>query len=167
MALAQHQPDKPPAGERGQRKQAAGKQRMVRVLIADLRHGGDKFLPSVLLNAHPHLFAQRDVLIPGLLQLTAPVGTMQNIIQRSDGFDHQKVANRGGLRRGDFALVYKTQLGKELDRIFTRATGDALHALLTGNRLQRHRHQRTEAFILYAGVHRHKANGGFIIGIDI
>ncbi|MNP23925.1 hypothetical protein D3C76_1166550 [compost metagenome] len=92
---------------------------------------------------------------------------MQNIIQRGDGFDHQKMANRRGLRGGDFALVYKTQLGKELHRIFTRATGDALHALLTGNGLQRHRHQRAETFVLYAGMDRHKADGGFIIGIDI
>lgn len=52
--FAQHQPDKPPAGQRGEREQAAGKQRVVRVLIADLRHGGDKFLSGVLLDAHAH-----------------------------------------------------------------------------------------------------------------
>jgi len=77
------------------------------------------------------------------------------------------VAQRGGLRRGDLALIDKTQLGEKLDGVLAGATGHALDAFLTGHGLQRHRHQRAEAFILHVGVHRHKADGGFIIGIDI
>ena len=139
----------------------------MRILVADLRHRGNEFLPCVLLNAHAHFFTERNVLIPRLLQLTAPVRTMQNVIQRGDGFDHQKVANRRGLRGSNFALVNKTELGKELDGVFTGATGDALNAFLTGDGLQRHRHQGTEPFILHGRVNRHKANRGFIVGIDI
>lgn len=37
----------------------------MRILITGFRHRGDKFLPGVLLNAHPHLFTQWNVLIPG------------------------------------------------------------------------------------------------------
>jgi len=61
---------------------------MVRILVTRLRHGGNKLLPGILQNAHAHLLAERNMLIPGLLQLPAPVGAMQNIIQRHDGFDH-------------------------------------------------------------------------------
>ncbi|MNC51116.1 hypothetical protein D3C75_1003950 [compost metagenome] len=68
------------------------------------------------------------------------------------------MANRGGLRGGDFTLVYETELGEELDGIFARATGHAPDALLTGNGLQRHRNQRAKPFILHGRVHRHKAN---------
>lgn len=32
---------------------------MVRILIAGFRHGGDKFLPGILLNTHAHFFTKR------------------------------------------------------------------------------------------------------------
>ena len=140
---------------------------MVRVLVARLRHGGDKFLTGVLLNAHTHLFAEWNMLIPGLLQLPTPVAAMQNIIQRRHGFDHQEMAHRCGLRGSDFALIDKTQFCEELYRIFTCATGHPLHTFLTRDRLQRHRHQRAEPFILYGGVDGHKTDRSLIISIDI
>ncbi len=88
MALAQQQPNQPPGGQRRQREQAAGEQRVVRILVADLRHGGDEALAGVLADAHAHLFAQRNVFIPGLLQLAAPIRAMQDIVQRRHRFDH-------------------------------------------------------------------------------
>ena len=167
MALAQHQPDKPPAGQRSQRKQAPGKQRVMRILIAGLRHGGNKFLPGVLLNAHTHLLAQRDVLIPRLLQLSAPVAAMQNVIERGNRFDHQKVADWRSLRRGDFALIDKPQLGEEFDCVFPRATGHSFDPFLTRDGLQRHRHQRSQPLLLHGGIDSHETDGSLIIGIDV
>ncbi len=70
---------------------------MVWVLVANLRHGGNKALAGVLVDAHTHLFTQRNVIIPSLLQLAAPVGAVQYIVQRRYWFDHQKVADRGSL----------------------------------------------------------------------
>ena len=107
------------------------------------------------------------MLIPGLLELSAPVGAMKNVVQRGDGFDHQKMTNRRGLRGGDFPLIHKTELGKKLHGIFAGATGDALNAFLTGHGLQGHRHERAQPFILYGRVNRHKANRRFVIGVDI
>ncbi|MNZ74787.1 hypothetical protein D3C78_932470 [compost metagenome] len=108
-----------------------------------------------------------NVLIPGLLQLTAPVTAMQNVIEGGDRFDHQEMPYRRGLWRGDFAFVDESQLGEKLDRIFASTTGDALYTLLTGNGLQRHRHQRAQPFVLHGGVNCHKADGGFIVGVDV
>ena len=167
MPFAQHQPDQPPAGQRRQGKQTSGKQRMVRILVTGFGHGGDEIFAGVLLNAHTHFFAERNVLIPGLLQLPAPVAAMQNIVQRGDRFNHQEVADRRGGWRGNLALVNKTELGKKIHRVFASATGHALNALLTGDGLQRHRHQRTQAFILHRRVYGHKTNGGFVLRIDI
>lgn len=98
------------------------------------------------------------MLIPGLLELPTPVGAMENIVQRSDGFDHQKVTNRRGLRGGDFPLVNKTEFGEEFDGVFAGATGDALNPFLTGDGLKGHRHQGAEAFILHGRMNRHKAD---------
>ena len=97
-------------------------------------------MSGVLLNAYAHFFAERNVLIPGLLQLSAPVGAMQNIVQRGDGFDHQKMTNRGGLRGCDFTLIHKTEFSEEFHGIFAGATGDALNAFLAGDGFQGHRH---------------------------
>ena len=116
---------------------------MVRILITGFRHGGDKFLPGILLNTHAHFFTKRDMFVPRLLQLRAPVAAMQNIIQSGDGLNHQKMANRRGGWRGDFSLINKPQLGEKLHRVFTGATGHALNAFLTRHRLQGHRHQRS------------------------
>ena len=88
----------------------------MRILIACFRHGGDKFLPGILLNAHTHFFTQRDVFIPRLLELGAPVAAMKNIIQSGNRFYHQKMANRRGGWRGDFTLINKPQLGEKLHR---------------------------------------------------
>ena len=98
------------------------------------------------------------MLIPCLLELPAPVGAMENIVQRGDGFDHQKVTNRRSLRGGDFPLIHETKLGKELNGIFAGATGDALDPFLTGNGFQRHSHQRSKAFVLHGGMNGHKAD---------
>ena len=73
------------------------------------------------------------MLIPGLLKLSAPVRAVENIIQRGDGFNHQKVANRRGLRGRNFPLINKTEFGEELNGIFAGATGHALNAFLTGH----------------------------------
>ncbi|CAH0191733.1 hypothetical protein SRABI106_01331 [Rahnella aquatilis] len=107
------------------------------------------------------------MVIPGLLKLTAPVRAMQNIIQRFDGFYHQEVANRRCLRRGDFALIHKAQFGKEIHGIFAGATDHSFHPFLTRHRLQGHRDQRSQPFVLYIWINRQKADRGFIIGIDI
>ena len=53
------------------------------------------------------------------------------------GTNQVDLAAAGG---GDFALVHKTELRKELHRIFTGATGHALNAFLTGDGLKGHRH---------------------------
>ena len=92
---------------------------------------------------------------------------MENVIQRCDGFNHQKMAHRRSLRRGNFALAHKPQFGEKFDRIFTGATGYALYPFLTRHRLQGHRHQRAQPFLLHRGVNGHKAYGGFVIRIDI
>ena len=140
---------------------------MVRILVPRFRHGGYKFLPGVLLNAYAHFFTQRDMLIPRLLELRAPVATVQNIVQRRDRFNHQKMTDRRGGRGSDLPLIDKAKLGEKLHRIFAGATGDPLHPFLTRYRLQGHRHQRPQPFILYGGMNGHKANGGFIFRIDI
>ncbi|CQQ58247.1 Uncharacterised protein [Salmonella enterica subsp. enterica serovar Typhimurium str. DT104] len=140
VAFTEHQPDKSPSGQRRQGEQAAGKHRVMRILITGFRHRGDKFLPGVLLNAHPHLFTQWNVLIPGLLKLPAPVAAMQDIIQRCYRFNHQKMADWRGCGRSNLPLIDKPEFGKELNRIFARTAGDALNAFLAGNRLQGHRH---------------------------
>ena len=140
---------------------------MVRILVPRLRHGGNKFLPGVLLNAHAHFFTQRDMLIPRLLELCAPVAAVQNIVQRRDRFDHQKMTDRRGGRGGDLTLIDKSELGEKFHRIFARAAGNPLNPFLTRDGLQGHRHQRTQPFILHRGMHSHKADGGFILRIDI
>ena len=167
VALAQQQPNQPPGGQRRQREQAAGEQRVVRILVAGLGHGGDEALAGVLADAHAHLFAQRDVFIPGLLQLAAPVGAMQDIVQRRYRFDHQKVADRGGLRRSDLPLIDEPQLGEEVHRVFTGAAHHPLHALLPRDGLQRHRHQRPQPFILQRRVYRQKTDRRLVVGIDV
>ncbi|MNE45841.1 hypothetical protein D3C80_1401490 [compost metagenome] len=140
---------------------------MVRVLIANLRHGSDETLAGILADAHPHFLAERDMIVPGLLQLAAPVWAMQNIVQRRHRFNHQEVADRGGLRRGDLALINKAKLGKERHRIFTGATHYPFYPFLACHGFQRHRHQRAEAFVLHRRVDRHKADRRFVVGIDI
>ncbi len=92
---------------------------------------------------------------------------MENIVQRRNGLNHQKVAHRRGLRRGDFPLAHKTELGEKFDRIFTGTTGYAFDPFLTRHRLQSHRHQRAQPFLLHGRVYGHKAYGSFIIRIDI
>ena len=77
------------------------------------------------------------------------------------------MANRRGGWRGDFSLINKPQLGEKLHRVFTGATGHALNAFLARYRLQGHRHQRSQPFVLHVRMNGHKANGRFIVGINI
>lgn len=104
--------------------------------------------------------------IPRLLELGAPVAAMKNIIQSGDGFNHQKMANRRGGWRGDFTLINKPQLGEKLHRVFTGATGHALNAFLTCHRLG----SSPSACLTLCPARRderYKANGRFIVGINI
>ena len=167
MAFAQQQPDQSPAGQRGQREQAASEQGVMWILVARFRHGGDKFLSGKLQDTHTHLLAERNMIIPGLLQLSAPVGAMQDIIERNHRLDHQKVAYRRRLRRGNLALIDVAELGEESDRIFTGTAGYPLRAFLTRYRLQGHGHQRTQPFPLHRRMNSHEADSGLIIGVDV
>ncbi len=137
------------------------------ILVAGFRHGGDKFLPGVLLNTHAHFFAERDMIVPGLLQLRTPVTAMQNIVQWGHRFNHQKMAHRRGLRGGNFPLVHEAQLGEKRHGIFTCATGYALHAFLSGDRFQRHGDQCPQTFVLHFRMDSHKTNRRFVIGVDV
>ncbi|MNY62399.1 hypothetical protein D3C86_1992020 [compost metagenome] len=80
---------------------------MMRILVANLRHGGHKTLAGILADTHAHFFAQGNMFVPRLLQLPTPVRAMQNIVQRRDRFNHQEVADGGRLWRGNFALINK------------------------------------------------------------
>ncbi len=130
------------------------------------RHGGYKFLPGVLLNAYAHFFTQRDMLIPRLLELRAPVATVQNIVQRRDRFNHQKMTDRRGGRGSDLPWFTKPSLAKN-STASSRALQVTRFTFLTRYRLQGHRHQRPQPFILHRGMNGHKANGGFIFRIDM
>lgn len=92
---------------------------------------------------------------------------MQNIVEGGDRFDHQKVADWRGLRRGDFTLINKTELGEELHGVFAGATGHALYPFLTRDGLRGHRHQRSQPLVLNGGMYCHKPDGGLVISIDI
>ncbi len=66
------------------------------------------------------------MLIPRLLELCAPVAAVQNIVQRRDRFDHQKMTDRRG-GRVVISLIDKSELGEKFHRIFARAAGNPLN----------------------------------------
>lgn len=76
------------------------------------------------------------MLIPRLLELCAPVAAVQNIVQRRDRFDHQKMTDRRGGRGGDLTLIDKSELGEKFHRIFARAAGNPLNPFLTRDGLE-------------------------------
>lgn len=140
---------------------------MVWILVAGLGHGCHKLLPGILTDAHAHFLAERYMLIPDLLQLPAPVRSMQDVIQGDDELYHQKMPDRGGRGGNNFTLIDEPQFGEKSHRIFTGATHHPLDSLLARHGLQRHCDQRTETLILHLRMHRQKAYRGFIISIDI